>query len=108
MTKGAAALFIQTAYQQETIYFGDTPLASPCSGQRVRMVRPRALTVDTATGGVARCGHDPNSRTYLARRLTPESARYPSCPYPDRGVFLCGWSAITGLVRTTGCKRRSF
>jgi hypothetical protein len=26
MTKGAAALFIHTAYQQNAIYFGDTPL----------------------------------------------------------------------------------
>src|SRR5665647_2998444 len=29
MTKGAAALFMQTAYQQKAIYFGDTPLEIP-------------------------------------------------------------------------------
>jgi hypothetical protein len=30
MTKGAAALFMQTAYQQKAIYFGDTPLGRRC------------------------------------------------------------------------------
>src|SRR5665811_1188898 len=29
MTNGAAALFMLTAYQQKTIYFGDTPLVPP-------------------------------------------------------------------------------